>query len=99
MSQWDKPPIDPVWMLAYEMIDVSLKDLVKKKRQFRWEYKSLSTSAMDALQWFNERATTPGGYGWCLSITHINPNIVRGEINKILSTNKRTTVSTPRGER
>lgn len=62
--------MQPLKDFAREMIILALKDLrIKEERE-------------DTLNWFNERATNPCGYGWCLGLSELNPNLIRQKINE-----------------
>ena len=62
--------------MARETIMLSLQDVKKKG--------NLNEGA-DALKWFNDRHTTPFGYGWCLQQSGMNPNDIRYGIDFYLS--------------
>jgi hypothetical protein len=64
--------IRPEALLAAEMIIITLNDCRSKDKHLRNE----------ALAWFDMREQSPFGYGWCLSLTHANPNMIRGLIGK-----------------
>ena len=73
--------------LASDMIRVSLNDIKRgsqftnsKSDTFLRNYRDKE----NALRWFNERSTSPFGYGWCLQYSGINPNLVRKTINLYL---------------
>lgn len=38
----------------------------------------------NALKWFNERSGEVFGYGWCLSVSGMNPNVIRAKINELI---------------
>lgn len=67
---------ESVRFLAREMIWQGLRDI--QKRGNRHE-------GAEALIWFNERSLAPGGYGWCLGCSSMNPNSVRKFIKHRIS--------------
>lgn len=58
-----------------------LKKAIDKKFSFQ---QMLVENAFEAIHWFNERLTTPFGYGWCLEQSGMNPNDVRIGINRYI---------------
>jgi hypothetical protein len=66
--------------MAREMILLALLDIKKAGDH--------SDDGADALRWFNERLTTPFGYGWCLQQGGMNPNAIRKAIEFYLKNNR-----------
>lgn len=71
--------------LALDMLSLSVYDLLttlKTAKQKKWITADKMESARLAWEWFAERRTEFGGYGWALTVTNINPNVVRGVIGR-----------------
>ena len=71
--------------LARAVIYQSLKDLKRQphKRTRREQAKEIEQNKVDARKWFDERNEVPFGYGWCLGVTGLRPNLIRKEIERI----------------
>lgn len=80
--------------LAAELIGQAFKELrfsLKFDHRSTWQrFPSIAAhvrpqkSISETLCWFNSRETTPLGYGWCLGLSGLNPNVIRRSIDRIL---------------
>lgn len=67
--------------MGTELIKQALADV---KGYALRSYRDEKKLKQQALEWFAERSTKVGGYGWALHHSGGNPNVIRKSINKYL---------------
>jgi len=78
--------------LALELITTSINDIAVPPKRLGGKKVSQNSAlqlARDAFAWFNRREMTPCGYGWCLSVTGANPNVLRARIMRAVRARER----------
>lgn len=71
--------------IAVDMLSLFVDDLlttVESAKAKKWTTAADLERAELAWEWFAERRTEFGGYGWALTVTSINPNVVRKVIGR-----------------